>query len=333
MVKPVLLPSRIAFYNERVLISFRIPAAFLITIIFCLPALPQQHTVAITFDDLPIAGTDIPGTGKINPSEVKSINRAILMSLERHRVPSTGFVNEKRIQGIGDREGKEILWEWVKRGDDLGNHGYSHSDFNQLSIEQMEEEVVSGEKSLAEILREFGRTPHYFRFPFNHTGDTAAKHDAVASFLEHRGYKLAPCTIENEDYMFDRAYLQMLAKKDPVTAERLRSEYLAYTATEIDYYSGLNNQVFGYEPPHIMLLHANRLNAAMIDAVLSLFEKRHYKFVTLDEAEADPAFATSEFVTPYGWMWGYRWAAMLHVHVNGSLETEPSEWVRESAKK
>ena len=220
----------------------------------------------------------------------------------------------------------------MKSGHDLGNHSYSHSDFNQLTIEQMEEEIVSGEKSIAEILRKIGRTPRYFRFPFNHIGDTGAKHDGVASFLEHRGYKLAACTIENEDYIFDRAYLQMLAKKDPITAERLRSEYLAYTATEIDYYSSLNNRVFGYEPPHIMLLHVNRLNADMVDSVLSLFEKRLYKFVTLDEAEADPAFATPEFVTPYGWMWGYRWAAKLHVHVNGSLETEPSEWVREYAK-
>jgi peptidoglycan/xylan/chitin deacetylase (PgdA/CDA1 family) len=286
------------------LIPFRTPAAFLITIFSCLPALAQQHTVAITFDDLPIAATDTPATERMSPSGVKSINRAILISLERHRVPSTGFVNEKRIQSIGDKEGKEILWEWVKSGHDLGNHGYSHSDFNQLTIEQMEEEIVSGERSLAEILRKSGRTPRYFRFPFNHTGDTAAKHDAVASFLENRGYKLAPCTMENEDYVFDRAYLQMLTKKDPVTAERLRSEYLAYTATEIDYYSGLNNQVFGYEPPHIMLLHVNRLNADMVDAVLSLFEKRRYKFVTLDEAEGDRAFTTSEFVTPDGWMWG-----------------------------
>ncbi len=167
----------------------------------------------------------------------------------------------------------------------------------------------------------------------NHTGDTAAKHDAVAAFLAQRGYKPAVCTIDNEDYVFDRAYLLALSKKDEASAERVRSEYLAYTATEIDYYSSLNKQVLGYEPPHVMLLHVNRLNADTIDGVLNLFEQRHYTFVTLDEAEGDPAFATPDtFFTQYGWMWGYRWARERHVKVNGSLETEPSVWIRDYGK-
>jgi peptidoglycan/xylan/chitin deacetylase (PgdA/CDA1 family) len=288
--------------------------------------------VAITFDDLPIAATDVPDSGKIDPVEAESINRTILASLRRHNVTATGFVIEKRVQDTGHIPGKEILQEWVNNGNDLGNHSYSHSDFNQLTIEQMQQEIVSGENSISEILRKAGHTPRYFRFPMSHTGDTAAKHDAVAAFLERRRYRLAACTIDNEDYVFDKAYLRMLAKKDTAAAERLRSEYLAYTLTEIDYYAGLNKQVLGYEPPHVMVLHVNRLNADTIDSTLSLFEKRHYKFVTLDEAEADPAFATPEFVTQYGWMWGYRWARQLHVSVNGSLETEPSEWVRNYGK-
>jgi peptidoglycan/xylan/chitin deacetylase (PgdA/CDA1 family) len=320
-------------YNEAILFPLRIIDVLLISTICCLPAVGQQRMVAITFDDLPIAETDIPATGTIDPMEAKSINRAILDSLRRHKVPATGFVIEKRVEDVGEIPGKEILWRWAKNGNDLGNHSYSHPDFNQLSIEQMEQEIVSGERSLSEILRKVGRTPRFFRFPMNHTGDTAAKHDAVATFLTQRGYKLAVCTIDNEDYVFDRAYLLALARKDNASAERLRSEYLSYTGTEIDYYSSLNKQVFGYEPPHVMLLHVNRLNADTIDSVLSLFEQRHYMFVPLDKAEANPAFATPDtFVTPYGWMWGYRWARERHVEVNGNLETEPPDWVHEYGK-
>ena len=289
--------------------------------------------VAITFDDLPIAETDIR-TGTIDRNEARTINRVILQSLRRHKVPATGFVIEKRVEDIGEIPGREILWQWVENGNDLGNHSYSHPDFNQLTIEQMEREIVSGERSISEILRKEGRTPRYFRFPMNHTGDTVAKRDALAVFLTRRGYKLAVCTIDNEDYVFDRAYLSALARKDNASAERLRSEYLSYTGTEIDYYPSLNKQVFGYEPPHVMLLHVNRLNADTIDGVLSLFEQRHYTFVDLHKAEADPAFATpGTFVTPDGWMWGYRWARERHVTVNGNLETEPPAWVRDYGKK
>jgi peptidoglycan-N-acetylglucosamine deacetylase len=302
----------------------------LILVGFCLSAVEQQRMVAITFDDLPIAETDVPAAGTITPIEVRTVNRAILDALRRHRVPATGFVIQKRVDDVGEIPGKEILRQWIEIGGDLGNHSYSHADFNQLTIEQMEHEIVSGEGAISEILRKVGRRPRYFRFPMNHTGDTAAKHDAVATFLAQRGYNLAVCTIDNEDYVFDRAYVLALARKDSASVERLRSEYLSYTGTEIDYYSSLNKQVFGYEPPHVMLLHVNRLNADTIESVLSLFEKRHYRFVDLDAAEADPAFATPEtFFTPYGWMWGYRWARERGVKVNGNLETEPPDWVRE----
>jgi peptidoglycan/xylan/chitin deacetylase (PgdA/CDA1 family) len=289
--------------------------------------------VAITFDDLPVAETDIRAGGPIDPIEAKSLNRVILDSLRRHKVSATGFVIEKRVEDIGVIPGREMLMEWAESGNDLGNHSYSHSDFNQLTTEQMEQEIVSGERSISEILRKVGRTPRYFRFPMNHTGDTAAKHDAVAAFLTQRGYKLAVCTIDNEDYAFDKAYLIALARTDNASAERIRSAYLSYTRAEIDYYSSLNKQVFGYEPPHVMLLHVNRLNADTIDSVLSLFEQRHYTFVSLDKAEADPAFATPDtFFTQYGWMWGYRWARERHVKVNGNLETEPPAWVGEYGK-
>ena len=296
------------------------------TVIICsLPATAQQRMVAVTVDDLPIAETDHAAAGSVDTVEAKSINRAILDSLRRHKVSATGFVIDKRVEDVGETSGIAILRQWVQSGNDLGNHSYSHADFNQLTIEQIEEEIVHGERSISNVL---GRRPHYFRFPLNHTGDTAAKHDAVATFLRQHGYKLAVCTIDNEDSVFDRAYLIALARKDHQSAERIRLEYLSYTGTEIDYYSGLNKQVFGYEPPHVMLLHANRLNADTIDSVLSLFEQRHYRFVDLDTAEADSAFATPDtFFTQYGWMWGYRWARERNVKVNGNLETEPPAWV------
>ena len=107
--------------------------------------------VTITFDDLPIAETDISAAGTIDPIEAKSINRAILDSLRRHKVPAAGFVIEKRVEDVGEIPGREILWQWAESGNDLGNHSYSHSDFNELTVEQMEQEIVSGERSLSEI--------------------------------------------------------------------------------------------------------------------------------------------------------------------------------------
>jgi peptidoglycan/xylan/chitin deacetylase (PgdA/CDA1 family) len=272
----------------------------------------QPRTVALTFDDLPVVGM------KTAP-EARSINLAILNALARHHAPATGFVIDSKLQEIGAQAGAGIVQEWLRHGQDLGNHTFSHRDLNDLTLAEFENEVIRGEASTGK--------PRYLRFPFNHTGDTQEKHDAVAAFLAKRGYRVATCTIDNEDYEFARTYELMLAKKDEVSAKKLRAEYLAYTAAEIDYYNDLHKQVFGREIPQVMLLHANRLNAELIENLLQIFEQKHYRFVTLDQAQSDAAYSTPEIVSKYGQMWGYRWAKQHEVKVNGSLETEPPTWI------
>ncbi len=264
-------------------------------------AFARQRSVAITVDDLPGAGGE-----------------KLLNSFQKHNVPVTGFVIRTRA------EGTTALRAWTERGFDLGNHSYSHPDFNDLSVEQIENEIVHGEA---------GNTARFFRFPFNHTGDTREKHDAIAAFLRQRGYRVAVCTIDTSDYVFNNAYVRMLARKDAASARRLRTDYLAYTSVEIDYYAGLNRKVLGYEPPEVMLLHDNRLNGDVIDEVLKNFEDKHYRFVSLSEAQSDVAYRTADaWVTKYGPMWGYRWAKERNVIVNGSLETDPPKWITEYGK-
>jgi peptidoglycan/xylan/chitin deacetylase (PgdA/CDA1 family) len=281
----------------------------------CVAALAQPRSVAITVDDLPFVGP---------PAGAVAGNRALLDAFRKHHVPVTGFVIRQGVERLG-ADGAAILDAWRQAGAELGNHSYSHVNMNDLTVKEIEREIVRGEKGLGK--------PRFFRFPANHTGDTKEKHDAVAAFLGKRGYELAACTIENSDYLFSRAYVQILAKGDSATAERLRREYLEYTALEIDYYAGLNRQVLGYEPPEVMLLHANPLNAELIEQVLALFESRGYRFVTLAEAQSDAAYRTPDtYITKFGPMWGYRWAQERGVKVDGRREKDPPEWIAKYGK-
>lgn len=94
------------------------------------------------------------------------------------------------------------------------------------------------------------------------------------------------------------------------------------------YYADLNEQVLGYEPPAIMLLHVNRLNADAMKGILSLFEESGYDFITLEKEQADAAYRQlPSYATKYGPMWGYRWAKDRNVRIDGSLEREPPEWI------
>jgi len=296
--------------------------------------LAQTRTVAITIDDLPfVSGDESRPMQSTDAKWAAASNHKFLMGLARHHVPVTGLVNEKGAEDLGLASGAEVLREWIKLGFDLGNHTYSHPDFNELTVEQFEDEIVHGEKTFVPLMKDASRESRFFRFPFNHTGDTKDKHDAVAAFLAQRGYQTAPCTIETEDWMFNAAYFLMRSRHDDASAARLRKDYVDFTAAEIDYFSALNKQVLGYEPPQIMLLHDNPLNADVIEDLLALFEKRGYRFVSLTQAEADPVYQAPEtFITKYGPMWGYRWARERNVKVDGSLEPEPPKWVTEYGK-
>jgi peptidoglycan/xylan/chitin deacetylase (PgdA/CDA1 family) len=46
------------------------------------------------------------------------------------------------------------LKEWISRGFDLGNHTYSHSDINDLSPEQVEEEIMRGESTAGPLMEQ-----------------------------------------------------------------------------------------------------------------------------------------------------------------------------------
>ncbi len=288
-------------------------------------SLAQPRSVALTFDDLPLAGEG----DAANAAGATLVNHAILAALARHHAPAIAFVIEKRVEEIGVAPGRAILREWLEQGHELGNHTFSHPDLSAITVEQFRGEVIRGEASIGPLLAERGRRPRYLRFPYNHSGDTREKHDAVAAFLAERGYTVAVCTIENTDWEFARAYNAAVERADRDTARKLEDAYLRFTADEIDYYSALHKQVFGHEIPHVMLQHANRLNAAVMDQVLYLFEKRRYRFITLETAQADAAYRTPAAITSLGPMWGYRWATTLGIKVDGRLEPIMPAWVGE----
>ncbi len=295
-------------------------------------ALGQEHTAALTVDDLPFASGSPTPTSSKDAKKAAEVNSTILRALARRHIPATGFVIERTAESLGLPASTAILEKWTKPGFDLGNHLYSHPDVNALSVVQIEDEIVRGEKTIAPLLAKSSRKPVFLRFPYNHTGDTREKHDAAAAFMAARGYRLAPCTIDTSDYEFNASYVLALSRHDAQTAAKIRSAYLAYSAAEIDYYTALDKKVFGYEPPHIMLLHDSPLNADSVEEVIDLFVKRGFRFVALQTAEQDRAYAVRETdITRYGLMWGYRWAQELHVEVDGRTEPDPPAWIEEYA--
>jgi peptidoglycan/xylan/chitin deacetylase (PgdA/CDA1 family) len=266
----------------------------------------SARTVAITFDDLPgiahAKGDDLPA--------IQEINRKLLDTLKKHHVPAIGFVIGSNVLERGDVEKrKAILQDWLSSGMELGNHTYSHLDLNTVSAPQFERDMIRAEGALRPVLERNSRPLRFLRFPYIHTGDTEVKKREVSQFLTQHGYEIATCTVENYDFTFDLVYFDSAKNHDSAGMQRVREAYLQTTDQAFAYYEKLSRELFGHEIPQVMLMHANQLNVDALDDALTLLEKRGYRFVTIGEAQSDPAYKTPDsYIGPEGWMWGYRWA-------------------------
>jgi len=284
-----------------------------------------RHAVAVTFDDLPYVAV---GTVDF----VKSAGRVadeIVRVLNAHHAPATAFVNEGRLRAELDAR-VAVLRRWVDAGVVLGNHTYSHADFNALSVAKFEEEIARGDDVTRRLME--ARRPYqlYFRFPETHTGDTLDKKEAAERFLATRGYRIAPHTVENSDFVFNVPYVNARRSGDVRTAERLLDAYVDFTFAATGFAERIAPSIFGRDIPQTLLVHSNDITGDALERLLTGFEARGYRFVTLDEAMNDEAYRTRDtLVTRAGPTWLWRWMKSKGMSVSFKDDPEPPAWVSE----
>jgi peptidoglycan/xylan/chitin deacetylase (PgdA/CDA1 family) len=287
-----------------------------------------QRTIVITVDDLPGAepGTD-HAIGELK--ELQKINRAIPAILKAHHVPAIGFVNEWKLQIPGERDARVALLEdWLDAGLTLGNHTYTHPDFQKTPLPQFEDETIRGEVVTPTLLIARGQTEKYFRHPFLDTGPTPEAKAAFEAFLKERGYQVAPVTLDCGDWMFNDVLGQANEKKDKKLAAKAKKDYFAYADTVFGYFEGMSQELFGREIPQVLLLHDSELNVETLDALLMKIEQRGYRFISLDEALADPAYSTpDQYIGGEGISWLNRWKIAFGKSPDYQRNPEPPKWV------
>ncbi len=275
---------------------------YMLLVTLAAPRPAETRRVAITVDDLPFVSE-----GALSDVEVRARTEKLLGHLRGRDVPAVGFVNEGKLyEGESlDPERAALLGLWLDAGMGLGNHTYSHVDLHGTALAEFQEDVLRGERVTRRLLAERGGMPRYFRHPFLHAGTDLKSRTAFESFLSGIGYRVAPVTIDNYDYLFARAY----DAAGEGAKGRVLEAYVRYMTAVVEYYEGQSRAIVGYEPPQILLLHANSLNADGLGRLLDVLVERGYGFVSLEEALSDPAFSLPDTYTgPGGITWLHRWA-------------------------
>lgn len=283
------------------------------------------RAVAVTFDDLPGVGTGELG-------DLQAITDGLLRQIRAAGIPAVGFVNEEKLDVPGQREARTAMLDaWLEAGLELGNHTYSHPRFYDTPLDEYQRDVLRGERVTRRLLADRGLPPpRYFRHPFLNTGPDLETRDDFELFLAQHGYRVAPVTIDNDEWLYAAAYRSAGVRGDTALMTRIGEEYIRYMAGIFGFYEQRSADLLGREPPQVLLLHANALNADYLDELSSMMRSRGYRFVPLEEVLQDPAYDLPERYTgPVGPSWLQRWAITLGR--DPGEQPAVADWVRELA--
>lgn len=267
---------------------------------------PRQ--MVLTIDDLPSQEVALSDDGAL-----AARNARIVASLRgTHAI---GFVNEAKLAVDGQVSARRVQWlrDWLAADLDLGNHTDNHNGLHDTPIADYEQSILRGERVLRPLLAEFGRTPRWFRHTYLQAGQDETVRERLAGFLDGHGYRVAPVTIDNGEWIYARAYVLLLNAGRVADARALIPGYIDYLEAKTQFFEQASKRLFGREIPQVLLIHANALNADALPALLHRFRRRGYDFVGLDTALADPAYAHADgYRGRAGISWLHRWAMAEH---------------------
>ncbi|HTH52255.1 MAG TPA: polysaccharide deacetylase family protein [Pyrinomonadaceae bacterium] len=265
----------------------------------------QKRTIAITIDDLPV----------ITTSQDLKLRREIIQRILDHlkaaKVPAIGFVNENKlfVDGKRDKARVALLQMWVDADIELGNHGYAHRSLNNTPLDEYEADLLKGETITNELLKPKGHHEQFYRHPFLHTGRSMEVKQKFDDFLREHGYRIAPVSFDNSDYIFARAFDNARDAGDKAALKKVGAEYIPYMEGKLDYWERQSVKLFAREISQTVLLHANSINAEYLGDLIAMFKRRGYACVTLEAALHDDAYQLADtYVGDSGISWLHRWA-------------------------
>ena len=257
-----------------------------LALILALPISSQAQSVALTFDD---------GFNPREQPQAASWNAAILAALSNAGIKSILFAAGKRVDSP---EGLALVKLWGGAGHAVGNHTYSHLNFGsgQTSLEVFIADVERDEA----LLKDMPGWIRRFRFPYLKEGDTAAKRDKFRTWLAAHEYNTGAVSIDASDWYYNSRYLSWKQAHPNDDPSSFRTAYLDHLWSRAAYYDALSQRLFHRSVKHVLLLHANAINAAFLPDVIAMFRSKGWAFDSPDEAYQDPVYAMKQTVLPAG---------------------------------
>lgn len=244
------------------------------------------------------------------PKDSDATARLMIAKLAQYKVPAVGFVNGG---SISDGEKlfpvrANIVRLWRDAGLEVGIGNFKHVWFYHTPYDEYVAGVEKNEAAVKKILAEKNLPLRYFSYPYLNTGKSVEDRDRFETWLQGRGISSVKYTIDNNEWMYSYAYDIARNDNDIGTMTEVRVAFMNYISKMFDHYEGYSQDLFGRDISQTMVLTPSRLVADSFDDLFGMIQKRGYKFVTMEEAQADEAYKTREnFIGNSGISWFERW--------------------------
>lgn len=246
-----------------------------------------QPTISFTFDDG--VTNDMPGY----PFE--QWNKMLLDHLDNAEVKAIFFVTGFNKM---DAKGKFLLRSWDEKGHKIGNHTFSHLNYNSktVSFEKFKYELLSTDT----IISKFDNYVSMFRFPYLKEGNTKEKVELFRALMKDHHYKNGHVTIDASDWYIDSRLRIRLKENPKADIEGFRKFYLEHLYNRAMYYDDLAFKLTGRHINHTILLHHNLAASLFLGDLIKMFKEKGWNIMDAAEAYNDEIFSKIPSAIPAG---------------------------------
>ncbi|MCV9388182.1 polysaccharide deacetylase family protein [Reichenbachiella ulvae] len=245
-----------------------------------------RPTISFTFDDGSVR--DMPGYPGAE------WNQMILDNLQDHDLKAVFFVNGKNLQG---EKGDQVLKAWNKAGHKIGNHTYSHPNFDgEITLEEYKVEMLKNDS----IIRQYSNYYPYFRFPYLRRGNTIEKRDGFRQFLKEHNYRHGYVTADGYDWYINDRLVDALKKDSARDVSDFQEFYVLHNFQSAQFFDSLATAMQGRKIKHTMLLHHNLAAALFLDDLIAHFKAKGWEVIDAEEAFQDEIFQSIPNEMPAG---------------------------------
>jgi ketosteroid isomerase-like protein len=168
----------------------------------------------------------------------------------------------------------------------------SHPSYTSTSPDEYIADVEAGRAGLAEFLAPGGAAVRFFRYPMLREGETEAKLQAMRDYLAGSGQRNLHVTIDDQDWSFERPWVEARRQDDGEAMARIGLEYLESLRLSVRHHERTGDRLAGRVTPQILLLHANEVGAANWGHLFTWLTATGHVFALPDQVLADPLFAS-----------------------------------------